>query len=113
VHRSRPHPCAVAPVAEAAPAAAPVTETEDQRIARLVAEGIKAALPKAIQEHVEQNGPPARKGVVPQVAENTGATASSGLPEGAPPSPSTSTPRRSGASTSPPRVTGAILQGRG
>lgn len=40
-----------------------VTETEDQRIARLVAEGIAKALPNAVQEHVEQNGVQ-RKGLV-------------------------------------------------
>lgn len=75
-------PAAVEPVAEAAPAVAEVQETEDQRIARLVSEGIKAALPAAVQEHVEQNGPPARKGLVTQVAESV-----PGLPEGAPAKP--------------------------
>jgi hypothetical protein len=79
-------PAAVEPVVEAAPvveAPAAVTETEDQRIAHLIAEGVKAALPAAIQEHVEQNGPPGRKGLVTQVTEHT-ATVVPGLPEGAP-----------------------------
>lgn len=105
-------PAAAAPVAEAAPAAAPVAETDDQRIARLVAEGIKAALPAAIQESVEQNGPPARKGVVP-VAENAGATASSGLPEGAPAKPLHEYTEEEWNTHIAPRVTGAILHNRG
>lgn len=76
-----PTPAAPAVAAESAPAepvaetkaaapAAEVTESEDQRIARLVAEGIKAALPQAVQEHVAQNGAPARKGLVAPVTEN-------------------------------------------
>ncbi|NUP39520.1 MAG: hypothetical protein HOY76_21535 [Streptomyces sp.] len=78
-----------APVAEAQPAAAEVTETEDQRIQRLIAEGVKAALPGAIQEHVEATGGPARKGLVAQVAETSAATGngSTGLPESWPQKP--------------------------
>lgn len=74
-------------VAEATPAAPEVTETEEQRVARLVAEGIKAALPTAIQEHVETTGGPARKGLVQPVTESAAAPAASGLPEGAPAKP--------------------------
>lgn len=58
-----------APAVEAAPAA-PVEETQEQMIARLVAEGVKAALPGAVQEHVERQGPPARKGLVAPVSES-------------------------------------------
>jgi hypothetical protein len=85
-------PAAAAPVAEAAPAPAAVQETEEQRIARLVAEGVKAALPGAVQAHVEANGP-TRKGLVESTsgvltAPGTGAAATStaagdfGYPEG-------------------------------
>lgn len=75
-------PAAAAPVAEAAaPAPVEVAETDDQRIARLVAEGIKAALPAAIQESVERTGPPARKGLVAQVTETSqGAVSPAGIP---------------------------------
>jgi hypothetical protein len=85
-----------APVAQAAPAApAAVAETDDQRITRLVAEGIKAALPAAVQEHVERNGPPTRKGLVAPVTETGPATGqatgeglnSHGLPQGWPDKP--------------------------
>lgn len=58
-----------APVAEAAPVA--VAETDDQRIARLVSEGIAAAMPQAIQEHVERQGPPTRKGLAVPVTEHS------------------------------------------
>jgi len=51
-----------------------VTETEEQRITRLVAEGVKAALPLAVQQHVESAGPPARKGLVGRLRETAGAT---------------------------------------
>ncbi|WP_327066894.1 DUF6582 domain-containing protein [Kitasatospora sp. NBC_01302] len=61
-------PAPAAPAVESAPE--PVAETQEQMIARLVAEGVKAALPKAVQEHVEQSGPPTRKGLVASVAEN-------------------------------------------
>jgi hypothetical protein len=71
----------------AAPAAAEVTETEDQRIARLVAEGVAAALPAAIQEHVQTTGGPARKGLVPPVTENTPAATAGALPEDWPAKP--------------------------
>jgi hypothetical protein len=101
-------------VAEAAPAAetpAPVTETEEQRIARLVEEGIKAALPKAVQEHVEHNGPPARKGVVPQVTEHTAPTVQ-GLPEGAPAKPLHEYTDEEWREHIAPAVVGAVLKGR-
>jgi hypothetical protein len=51
---------------------AEVTESEDDRIARLVAEGIAKALPNAVQEHVEQNGVQ-RKGLVANANTNGGA----------------------------------------
>jgi hypothetical protein len=103
-------------VAEAAPAApvAEVTETEDQRIARLVAEGVAAALPKAIQEHVETTGGPARKGLVPQVSETTGAVGNTpGLPEGAPPKPLHEYTQDEWRQYIAPVVTGAVFKGRG
>jgi hypothetical protein len=75
-------PVAVAPVVEAAPVAAPVVESEDQRIERMVAAGIKAALPQAVQERVEQSGPPTRKGLVTGVTEHAApAGAAPGLNE--------------------------------
>ncbi|MFD9564350.1 DUF6582 domain-containing protein [Streptomyces sp. NPDC059994] len=95
--RFAPQPAAAAPVETApaepvaetatrAPEPVAVTETEDQRIERLVAEGIKAALPHAVQEHVEATGGPARKGLVTPVAE-TGTAPASGIPEGWPQKP--------------------------
>jgi hypothetical protein len=70
-------------------AAAPVEETEDQRIQRLVAAGIAAAMPAAVASHVERNGV-ARKGLI----ESQGAygvpggviqeTSPVGAPEGLP-----------------------------
>lgn len=102
------------PVAEAQPAATEATETEEQRIARLVAEGVAAALPKAIQEHVETTGGPARKGLVPQVSESTGAAGSSqGLPEGAPDKPLHEYTPEEWSKYIAPTVTGAIFNGRG
>jgi hypothetical protein len=58
-----------APAVEAAPAA-PVQETQEQMIARLVAEGIAAERARIVQETVEQQGPPARKGLVAPVRES-------------------------------------------
>jgi hypothetical protein len=102
------------PVAEAQPAAAAVTETEDQRIARLVSEGVAAALPKAIQEHVEQTGGPSRKGLVAQVAESTaGGTGSSGLPEGWPQKPLHQYSEEEWRQFAAPSAVGAILGARG
>ncbi|MGW5477705.1 DUF6582 domain-containing protein [Streptomyces sp. NPDC004008] len=104
------------PVAEAQAAApaAEVAETEDQRIARLVAEGVKAALPTAIQEHVEQTGGPSRKGLVEPVTETAGGTATaSGLPEGAPDKPLHEYTPEEWSKHIAPTVTGAIFQGRG
>ncbi|MFE3577849.1 hypothetical protein [Streptomyces vinaceus] len=77
------------PVAEAAPAepAPAVTESDDDRIARLVAEGIAKALPQAVQEHVEATGGPARKGFVAPVTESATAGSGSSLPEGWPQKP--------------------------
>ncbi|MFE9127095.1 DUF6582 domain-containing protein [Streptomyces sp. NPDC007148] len=106
------------PVAEtqaAAPAAAAeVTETEDQRIQRLIAEGVAAALPKAIQEHVETTGGPSRKGLVEPVTETsaTGPTAS-GLPEGAPAKPLHEYTQEEWRQHIAPVVTGAVFNGRG
>lgn len=77
------------PVAEAQPVtpAVAVTETEEERISRLVSEGLAAALPKAVQEHVEATGGPARKGLVAPVTEHTAPVAGAGLPEGWPAKP--------------------------
>lgn len=60
---SAPTPAAsvAAPVAAPAPVA---TETTEQMIARLVSEGVQAALPLAVQEHVQLAGVPGRKGLV-------------------------------------------------
>jgi hypothetical protein len=74
-------------VEAAAPAAAEVAETDEQRIARLVAEGIAGALPKAVQEHVEATGGPTRKGLVTPVTEHTAPVTGGGLPEGWPAKP--------------------------
>jgi hypothetical protein len=74
-------------VEAAAPANAEVAETDEQRIARLVAEGIAGALPKAVQEHVEATGGPTRKGLVTPVTEHTAPVAGGGLPEGWPAKP--------------------------
>jgi len=107
---------ATEPVAEAQQAAptVEVAETEDQRIARLVAEGVKAALPQAIQEHVQQTGGPARKGIVPQVSESTGTGGNAqGLPEGAPDKPLHEYTPEEWSKYIAPSVTGAIFQGRG
>ena len=103
------------PVAEAQPAAAAeVTETEDQRLARLIAEGVAAALPKAIQEHVETTGGPSRKGIVPQVSESSGAAGDTpGLPEGAPVKPLHEYTPEEWSQHIAPTVTGAVFQGRG
>ncbi|GAC1540602.1 MAG: hypothetical protein NVS3B12_27630 [Acidimicrobiales bacterium] len=69
-----------APVVEAAPVEpVAVTESADEKIARLVAEGIKAALPAAVQEHVEANGVQ-RKGLVQEHSAPV-AGASSEFPE--------------------------------
>jgi hypothetical protein len=76
-------PVAAAPVAEAALV---VQETQEQMIARLVAEGVKAALPQAVQEHVEQSGPPTRKGLVAQQVSESGAQPGAGLNENGLPS---------------------------
>jgi hypothetical protein len=50
------------PAVEAAPE--PVAETDEQRITRLVQEGVRAMLPAAVQEHVQTNGLPSRRGLV-------------------------------------------------
>jgi hypothetical protein len=106
-------------VAEATPAtasapAAEVTETQDQRIARLVAEGVKAALPQAIQEHVETSGGPSRKGLVTPVSETTNPAGNQqGLPEGAPDKPLHEYTPEEWSTHIAPAVTGAVFQGRG
>lgn len=64
-------PAAAAPAVESAPTPVPVTETQEQMIARMVAEGVRAALPAAIQETVERQGPPSRKGLVQPVTEHS------------------------------------------
>lgn len=73
----RPAPAApaeaapAAPVAEATPAAPPaVAETDDQRIARLVAEQVAAVKTALIQDFVEEGRGPVRKGLVRPVTES-------------------------------------------
>jgi hypothetical protein len=70
-------PVAAAPVAEAAPV---VQETQEQMIARLVAEGVAKAMPGAVQEHVERNGV-TRKGLVEPVNEHTAQLTADGVNE--------------------------------
>lgn len=86
-----PAPAPVAPAQESAPAqtapaaaetakpaetqAPAVTETDDQRIARLVQEGIAAALPAAVTAQVQEmtqapGGLPSRRGLAPEGAVN-------------------------------------------
>ncbi|MGH7743287.1 MAG: DUF6582 domain-containing protein [Candidatus Dormibacteria bacterium] len=72
---AEPVATAETPATETAPAA-PVAETTEQLVARLVQEGVKAAVTAAVQEHVEVNGPPARKGLVTQVRETAVESAS-------------------------------------
>lgn len=112
-----PQPAAVEsapaePVAEAAPAAPPVTESDDERIQRLVAEGIKAALPKAVQEHVEATGGPSRKGFVTPVSETATVSAGNGLPDGWPAKPFHEYSDEEWKATAGAAVVGAILGNR-
>lgn len=100
-------------VVEAAPVVAEVTETEDQRITRLVTAGIKAALPAAVQEHVETTGGPSRKGLVESVTETAAAPAVPGLPEGAPTKPLHEYSQDEWRAHIAPIVTGAVFKGRG
>ncbi|MFE2850563.1 DUF6582 domain-containing protein [Streptomyces lavendulae] len=102
----------VEPVAEATPAAPAVTETDEQRIQRLVAEGIKAALPQAVQEHVETTGGPSRKGYVTPVAETSG-TGPGGIPEGWPTKPLHEYTPEEWAQHVAPTTVGAVLGNRG
>lgn len=99
--------------AEAAAPAAEVTETDDQRIARLVAEGVKAALPQAIQEHVETTGGPARKGLVSPVTETAGTPGAGGLPEGWPQKPLHQYTDEEWRAHVAPSTVGVILGARG
>lgn len=101
-------------VAEAAaPAETTVAETEEQRIARLVAEGIKAALPAAIQESVQATGP-SRKGLVQPVTETSASGATvTGLPEGAPAKPLHEYTDEEWQRYVAPVTVGAILGARG
>lgn len=55
----------------APPPPAPIAETQEQMIARLVSEGVKAALPAAVIEAVQTTGGPARKGLVQPVTETS------------------------------------------
>lgn len=75
-------PAAQAPATEAAPAAA-VTETEEQRIERIVNERMTAA----VQQVVDKYGPPARKGVSTPLEESGPLNTDTGLPEGWPQKP--------------------------
>lgn len=102
----------VEPVVEAAPPAAAVTETDEQRIQRLVAEGIKAALPQAVQQHVETTGGPARKGLVAPVSESAGAPAG-GFPADWPAKPLHEFTPEEWAQHVAPTTVGAVLGARG
>ena len=74
LHRSlRRSPAAPAPAAPA-----PVTETTEQMVARLVAQGVKAALPVAIQEAAQAGGAPQRKGLVERVTQSAPAGSAAG-----------------------------------
>ncbi|MEV8523137.1 hypothetical protein AB0451_03115 [Streptomyces sp. NPDC052000] len=55
-------PTAAEPATETAPAAEPVAETEEQRIARLVAEGVTAAKDELREQMLRENGLPQRTG---------------------------------------------------
>ncbi|KAB7850129.1 DUF6582 domain-containing protein [Streptomyces mobaraensis] len=100
-------------VTEIPAAAEPVVaESEDERIARLVAEGIAAALPHAVQEHVEATGGPTRKGLVAPVHESAAATAP-GLPEGVPAKPLHEYTEEEWRQHIAPITVGAILGNRG
>ncbi|MDR3083331.1 MAG: hypothetical protein LBV60_20840, partial [Streptomyces sp.] len=55
-------PTADEPATETAPAAESVAETDEQRIARLVAEGVTAARDELREQMLRENGLPARKG---------------------------------------------------
>ncbi|MEV5944441.1 hypothetical protein [Streptomyces sp. NPDC051994] len=55
-------PAADEPAAETAPAAEPVVETDEQRIARLVAEGVTAAKDELREQMLRENGLPQRTG---------------------------------------------------
>lgn len=112
-----PQPAAVEsapaePVVEAPPAVAAVTESDDDRIARLVAEGIAKALPQAVQEHVEATGGPSRKGLVQPVTETAG-PAAAGVPEGWPAKPMHEYTPEEWAQYVAPATVGAILGSRG
>ncbi|WP_367134435.1 MULTISPECIES: DUF6582 domain-containing protein [Streptomyces] len=101
------------PVAEASPAAqAAAVESEDERIARLVAEGIAKALPHAVQEHVETTGGPTRKGLVAPVHESA-SEATSELPEGVPAKPLHEYSDEEWRRHIAPITVGAILGNRG
>lgn len=99
------------PVAEAASAASSVTESDEDRIQRLVSEGIKAALPQAVQEHVEATGGPSRKGFVASVAETAGTTAG-GIPESWPTKPLHEYTSEEWAQHVAPTTVGAVLGAR-
>lgn len=101
----------VEPVAEQAPAAPAVTESEDERIARLVAEGIAKALPGAVQEHVQATGGPARKGLATPVTENA-PTSGSGMPQGWPDKPLHQYTAEEWRQYVAPNTVGAILGSR-
>jgi hypothetical protein len=105
-------PAAPAPVAEQAPAAPAVAESEDERIARLVAEGIAKALPTAVQEHVESSGGPARKGLATPVTES-GPARTGAMPEGWPDKPLHQYTTEEWRQYVAPNTVGAILGARG
>lgn len=74
-------PPAAPKVTETAPAP---QESEQDRITRMVNEGIEAARVRIVQEMAEQGGGPARKGLVAPVTEHTAPSGADGWPEGWP-----------------------------
>jgi hypothetical protein len=109
---SAPAPAVAAPVA-------PVAETTEQMVARLVAEGVKAALPMAVQEAAQAGGAPARKGLVPQSTEAGVAESTDEYPEGWPTDKDTGAPmelhkmpRSAADRLMRPTIEHAVLRGR-
>jgi hypothetical protein len=102
-----PKPAESAPAAPVTEQAAPpVTETEEQRIDRLVTERLQA--------QIEKSGPPTRKGYVRPVTENASAsgTGTHGLPEGWPDKPLSQYTREERAMYMEPAVVATFLRGR-
>jgi hypothetical protein len=107
-----PVPVEAATETETPAAPEAVAETTEAMVARLVEEGVKAALPLAIQEQVAKNGPPTRKGLVAPVTEHTAPASSAGLPEGWPQKPLHEYSEEEWRAHVSPATVGAILGDR-